>query len=807
MRRIFSLILMLVFVGIALILPGCEVDYYQEPEDSEGSGTSLFGEGITVPSGFDWTTMQPVNVHVEVDDRYDGKYYYVVEIFDSNPLFNEEATLFTKGVAKKGKDFATTVTLPKAMELVYIKQTTPTGVRMVTAVSVEDPQAVWASFKATETPSAPMSRSAGQLRSSTTESREMPSIDVPPAPASGVEVVSAVNAIKDGKSYIIPSGTTFDGSGSVADWTSGGTIYVDGTWNVTGDLNLIRYDVVVHDGGKIQFSGSGSSFTSRGNLIIANGGEILGNPIITIGNDEVRTGTFIGNYGAVNAEELLIQGGSTLYNYNFLKVGESIKSQNSSAYAIYNSGVINCGTIHITGSTPLYNFNTVEAVGIKTQNSSDAIIYNDKKISLVGDLDFEGSGAEITNNCSLTIEGTLTLNGSKIISNEGSSISASGINLNYSTINLFSDAILEAKGTLYFGSSQSVINGMGANFALVKAKNVIFSGWNVFRAYDNVVLLGEAFENKGKNEWTDSNYATSPAYITSDASAIAIPATECNGGGNNDPDPGTPTNPSFPIIHDGSVITYLFEDNWPYLGDYDMNDLVLDVKPVYGTNPDNKVEKLELEITLRAVGATKRLGLGIQLDGIIPGMISSIARSNNAGVNGNVFAQSNGLETGQTYVVIPVFDDVHEALGLSSPVIANTVKGSENNVSPAQVTFTVDFNVPLDQAAISIDKLNLFIINGGYKTNRQEVHLAGFQPTGKADTSKFGFADDNSTVKPYTSGENLIWALAVPGPGKYPVEWTSIRLAYSGLESWVTSGGAESRDWYNNPDESKIYAE
>ncbi len=123
------------------------------------------------------------------------------------------------------------------------------------------------------------------------------------------------------------------------------------------------------------------------------------------------------------------------------------------------------------------------------------------------------------------------------------------------------------------------------------------------------------------------------------------------------------------------------------------------------------------------------------------------------------------------------------------------------------MTFTVDFNVPLDQAAVSIDKLNLFIINGGYKTNRQEVHLAGFQPTGKADTSKFGFADDNSTVKPYTSGENLIWALAVPGPGKYPVEWTSIRLAYSGLESWVTSGGAENKDWYNNPDESKIYAE
>lgn len=288
-------------------------------------------------------------------------------------------------------------------------------------------------------------------------------------------------------------------------------------------------------------------------------------------------------------------------------------------------------------------------------------------------------------------------------------------------------------------------------------------------------------------------------------SSVDIPATECNDGGNNNVAPGTPANPVFPIIFNGTTLTYLFEDNWPYLGDYDMNDLVLDVKPVYSLNSSNEVTRLKLEVSLRAVGATKRLAAGLQLDGINLEAISRIDRTNNTGVNGNVFSQSNGLESGQTYAVIPLFDDAHEALGHSSPLITNTVKGSENNKTPMEVTFTIDFTTPLDLARISVDKFNVFIVNGGYKTNRQEIHLAGFQPTDKADTSKFGLADDNSNRTPYTSDNNMIWGLAIPGSAKYPVEWRSIRLAYSGLESWAKSGGASDKDWYKNFNENSVY--
>src|SRR5690606_39029015 len=96
-------------------------------------------------------------------------------------------------------------------------------------------------------------------------------------------------------------------------------------------------------------------------------------------------------------------------------------------------------------------------------------------------------------------------------------------------------------------------------------------------------------------------------------STVGIPGTDCNDGGLNSVAPGTPSNPVFPVIFTGSSLTCLFGDSWPYLGDYDMNDVVLDIKPTYTLNGQNPVELLELAMELRAVGASKRLAVGLQL--------------------------------------------------------------------------------------------------------------------------------------------------------------------------------------------------
>ena len=60
------------------------------------------------------------------------------------------------------------------------------------------------------------------------------------------------------------------------------------------------------------------------------------------------------------------------------------------------------------------------------------------------------------------------------------------------------------------------------------------------------------------------------------------------------------------------VYSYAFEDNYPKAGDYDFNDIVLNVTlPVAG----NEVKELKYVVDLQAVGAMKQLGAGLRILG------------------------------------------------------------------------------------------------------------------------------------------------------------------------------------------------
>ncbi|WP_298651202.1 LruC domain-containing protein [uncultured Proteiniphilum sp.] len=802
-----------------MILPGCEVDYYQPSEDNQGTGSSLFEDGVTVPAGFDWATIKAGKLTVTVDDRFNGKYYYQVEVFDTNPIFSPQARLLAKGVAKQGQNWVGAVDFPSDLEAVYVRQTSPTGQGVVKTVSISGEN-----LSVDFTPKTGVqTRAAYQSQESSTvsmRSTEGPSTTYPTPAINGTSVFelsgegNKAPSLWTSHAYVIPAGKTFRGSFDF-NWTNS-FIYIEGTWeNTSANIELRGWTVIVQNGGKFINNADGGTFklnsSSGSQLIVAAGGEFgKEGKLMTLSQDG-------DNDKIINSGTIQTSGMSNiryLYNYGDINLSGKMNTYSSSTMVNKGNFIINNGTGDANALSLQGNFQ------------------NEGTVKISGTLNFPSNTFVLTNTGFFEVhtlglstppgaQGTINNDGQFLITNEaafeltfnigaGGLLEARNLTMLNSTITLADNAMLTVTGRLTVSTSgvAKIIRGPAAGNALAKINEVAVPD------YTN-------FELQGELEVECSNYQELPGSGTSDKgrttgedvrfvkvgeSTVIIPASEYNKGGNDTSIPDTPpASPRFPIISEGLGLTYLFEDNWPYLGDYDMNDVVLDVQPIYETNEQNKVIQLTLQVTLRAAGASKRLAVGIQLDGITPGMISSITRSNTAGINGNVFTQSNGLETGQTYAVIPAFDDAHEALGHSSPLMTNTVKGSENNVSPRQVDFTIHFTTPLDQASISIDKLNAFIINGGYKVKRQEVHMAGFQPTDKADKSKFGLADDNSTEKPYTSKSNMIWGLAIPGPAKYPLEWTSIKVAYSGLENWATSGGALEKDWYKNPNQNIVY--
>lgn len=755
----------LLCTAFVLLLAGCEQDYY-EPNSEEGTGASLFGDSVTVPASFDWSTMKSVAINLEVDDRYNGKFFYTVELYDAHPFFDDEPTLLGKGVAKKGQNFRFSPTLPAVLETIFIKQIDPTGKEKVTATSIGEDASKSVSFIPGNSSFRSSSVDEPAILSAAAPEPSLRSVPANvqtqyPTPSDAIlinEQTPASYSLQTNKSYVIrgeyTGSLTFPGGGKVE-------LFIEGSWNNTSSEIRLQKDtkVIVQNGGV---------FSTTVDL------DISGHNFVVVA--VAPTGKFNEN-------------GKQKITFNFTDEGQ-----------IVNSGILNAFRIQLPSRGVLYNAGEIEVEEFQINSTNN--ITNDKVLNIRTANFING---EILNNCHLVI-GQLQTNGTTIVLSNGSLFAVDTYSSAMGTkINMDSHSIFEVTNSITFGSWSNTIEGIGGNTALLRLEKIHFNGWQSVTLKGNLELENSNYSSMNGN---NGYILQSPAsWVQKGESTVIIESTECNNGGNNVPEPETPpSNPVFPVIWNGSDATYLFEDNWPLLGDYDMNDVVLNVKPNYVINASNKVERVNLEVTLRAVGGVKRLAAGLQIDGMVRNMVGQVTRNNTSGIDNSVFAVSNGLETGQDYAVIPLFDDVHKALGIPAGTMINTiVGGAAGTVSPLRVTFSIYFSTPVDMETVAIDKLNPFIVNGGYESKRHEVHMPGFAPTDKADTRRFGTGDDASNIKYYTSKANMIWALAIPGTTAYPKEYVSIKKGYPQIESWATSAGESGKDWYLYPELSFIY--
>ena len=98
---------------------------------------------------------------------------------------------------------------------------------------------------------------------------------------------------------------------------------------------------------------------------------------------------------------------------------------------------------------------------------------------------------------------------------------------------------------------------------------------------------------------------------------------------------------------------YLFEDQWPLYGDYDMNDVVLIIKErKISINKDNKAQEFKLSLDLSAAGATKNIGAAIMFDGIPASAITQPIEFSDNSLIQNFNVNNNQIENGQDYAVI-----------------------------------------------------------------------------------------------------------------------------------------------------------
>lgn len=256
--------------------------------------------------------------------------------------------------------------------------------------------------------------------------------------------------------------------------------------------------------------------------------------------------------------------------------------------------------------------------------------------------------------------------------------------------------------------------------------------------------------------------------------------------------------------------TLMFEDLWPAVGDYDFNDLVVAYRFNTVTDANNNIVEINYDITPKAIGASFNNGFGFMLNGIASDKIYGVEGLKTEAKW--LSLDKNGTEAEQKYATIIAFTSANEILpnpGGSSGVNVDT---KATYVKPTTLSFSVKFrdaegkapNGEVSMKDYSPSIFNPFIIIN--QERGQELHLAGYEPTEKADTKIFGQVDDNSKEgNYYKTKSNLPWALNIPAEIPYAIEKTDFVKAYVYFAEWAKSKGEIYNDWYEDNEKYRDY--
>lgn len=783
----------IIAIAMAGTVSSC-VDSGKDLYDPSYETPNPMGDGFAAPDGFDWNMMTTKNVSVEVKDEEGGLYAYLVEIYADDPLANESASALTTMTADKGNNFKVTaaISLLSTQKGIYIKQIDPRGREQVYQFDVPE-NSDNMTCKLYYVESAAQNRALMSRAVATRGiSFEKPDYSTIPDGAKEITEMSGTTLLRDA-SYKITSdyiGTfKFDGyNGEIAT-----KVYVDAKWTIPSNFEFQNgIEIIVMDDAKIQASGT-MTFIRNSMLTIMDQGSVA-TQNISFTNGEPAA---LRNWGTLAVtNNATLHSGAALYNKG------TITSKDISINS--NTQIVNDNKIELEGELNLpSNFsleNNGELYGKKIIANSDAVITN-TNIMVFETMSF--TNTTVNNSCSMEATTSFYENGATFNFNQGY-LKAPKMEFMNGTVNLNDGSMLDATTSIDLKTGHVIFYGKGENASMIKSPVITGQGFT----YDGNLAI-ESDNHVEKNPWSNNFYIQNGAYITKTGESKTV-IEVCTGTKNNGNEGEEPKDPDYPIIVDDTRnYAYLFEDQWPLYGDYDMNDVVLIIKErKISINKDNKAQEFKLSIDLSAAGATKSIGAAIMLDGVPASAITQPVEFSDNSLIQNFNVNNNRIENGQDYAVIPLFDDAHRTLGLNRYEQINTIKNSSNNKSPKNISFTIKFSNPISVDELNINKLNVFIFVEGNRNNRKEIHVAGYQPTKLANTDLFGGNNDDSSTsrkRYYISKENLAWGIMVPTEFQWPLEYTNIKNAYSLFESWVTSGGSKNQDWWKTFDSSKVY--
>ncbi len=281
-----------------------------------------------------------------------------------------------------------------------------------------------------------------------------------------------------------------------------------------------------------------------------------------------------------------------------------------------------------------------------------------------------------------------------------------------------------------------------------------------------------------------------------DLNYFTCPSNGGSGGGGN----GTgPTE-----VHSTGTLAY--EDLWPWKGDYDFNDLVINYDFDIFKNVHEQIRHITATFVIYAFGASYYNGFGFELPGVSPDALLSVTGSR-LKPSSYVHLRTNGLEEGQPHATVIVFDDAFDVMPSPGGGIGVNTVPSAPYVTPDTIVIEMRFmnnGVPAPGGPVTFSQLDIGNFNPFLMVNQQrgvEVHLPGYPPTALANQQLIGTGQDDGnhgTDRYYRTINNLPWAINIPEVFSYPIEKQDITGAFLHFAEWAESDGQSYPDWYKD---------
>jgi len=270
---------------------------------------------------------------------------------------------------------------------------------------------------------------------------------------------------------------------------------------------------------------------------------------------------------------------------------------------------------------------------------------------------------------------------------------------------------------------------------------------------------------------------------------------------------------------------HIFEDLWPSTGDYDFNDIIIALKFGIVTNWRNEIVGGHVTWYVWSVGSsmTYATGLGHEFMKYTPynstftymdeGSLTSFTTDFDA-----IHIDPGTNASNNLILYNNVFDHLDPYYNnCGDGVTAGQTWGRPGTPIKIEYDFTINSNQHLYGIALFP---YLFITNEPGK----QVRTFGMPPSATADLGLLNTRQDvspttwnwdagNTFVFPLT-GSNAFYKTADLHPWglefvtdnfRVPLEKVSILEAYPQFQSWAESGGSTNADWYNYPDNSKVF--